>query len=246
MVGIAIYVYLQIWHSDWSFTATLFCVALPLPFINVLFARHAKAYFLAVDHLADPHVRPDQDDGDGDGGGGPTPRPAPAPLDAPVARDPAGPPGERIPAGASIRGNGTRRHAEAALSERVAATGPLLDASRHVPTVRTATRRLTADSQRTHAPVPAMTPVSTPSNDRFATLVSVLLILIVVAVLYFAEGGFHPARAGAAVQLPARAAGHALRALAAAAHPGGAARGGAGLRGARGRGLPRRRCSCST
>ena len=70
-VGIGMYVYLQIWHSDWSFTATLVAVVLPLPFINLLFARHAKSYFLAVDHLVDPHVGPDQDDTGGNDGGGP-------------------------------------------------------------------------------------------------------------------------------------------------------------------------------
>ena len=77
---------------------TLLWVMLPLPFINVLFARHAKSYFLAMDHLADPHVRPDQDEDDGGNeGGGPPLRPSPAPFDAPVRQDPAGPSGGGVP-----------------------------------------------------------------------------------------------------------------------------------------------------
>ncbi len=103
-VGIGMYVFLQIWHSDWSFTATLVAVVLPLPFINVIFARHAKSYFLAVDHLADPYVRPDPDDDNGDGGGGPPLRPPASPADAPMGHDSAGPqadePATAPPAGA--------------------------------------------------------------------------------------------------------------------------------------------------
>jgi len=34
----------------------LFCV-MPAPFLSVLFARHAKSMFLALDHLFDPHLR---------------------------------------------------------------------------------------------------------------------------------------------------------------------------------------------
>ena len=60
-VGVLIYLYLQIFHSDWSLAGTLVVVAVPLPVVNVLFARHAKAYFLAVDHLWDPHIRSAED-----------------------------------------------------------------------------------------------------------------------------------------------------------------------------------------
>jgi uncharacterized protein (DUF983 family) len=81
VVGIAIYVYLQVWHSDLSLTLTLLAVALPLPIVNVLFARHAKAYFLAIDHVFDPHLRPsDEDDDDWNGGDG---RKPPAPVSPP-------------------------------------------------------------------------------------------------------------------------------------------------------------------
>ena len=93
VVGIGSYVYLQIWHSDWSILATIVAVMLPLPFINVLFARHAKSLFLAADHLADPYVRPGGDEDGGSGDGGPGLRPAPAPLDSPTGEtggDPAG------------------------------------------------------------------------------------------------------------------------------------------------------------
>ncbi len=97
VVGTLIYIYLQIWHGDWSIPRTLLWVMLPLPFINVIFARHAKSYFLAMDHLADPHVRPDENDDDDGGGGGPPLRPAPAPFDDPVGHDPAGPSDSGVP-----------------------------------------------------------------------------------------------------------------------------------------------------
>jgi uncharacterized protein (DUF983 family) len=35
---------------------------LPMPLLNVLLARHAKAVFLAVDHYCDPHVKPQRPD----------------------------------------------------------------------------------------------------------------------------------------------------------------------------------------
>ena len=38
---------------------------LPIPAINLLIARHAKALFIALDHFCDPHVR-DVDDGSDD------------------------------------------------------------------------------------------------------------------------------------------------------------------------------------
>ena len=63
---------------------------------------------------------------------------------------------------------------------------------------------------------------SPPSTDRFATLVSVILLLIVVAVLYFLKDVFVPvALALLSSAFCSRPFGDALRALAAAAHPGG-------------------------
>lgn len=38
---------------------------LPIPLVNLLIARHAKALFIALDHFCDPHVR-DLDDGSDD------------------------------------------------------------------------------------------------------------------------------------------------------------------------------------
>ena len=113
VVGIVIYAYLQVFHSDWSFAATLLAVALPLPFIGFLFARHAKAYFLAIDHLADPYIPPDREEGDngGDGGSGRPVLPV-APRDDPgEIWDPAGQPGSGI---AREQEAGARREAEQA------------------------------------------------------------------------------------------------------------------------------------
>ena len=104
MFGTAIFVYLEIWHSDWSLFATLFTVALPVPIVNILFARHAKAYFLAVDHLADPYIppsqtdgtEPDDDSGDGNVGRRPVSPTAPIISGGPSSPDPAGQPGSGI------------------------------------------------------------------------------------------------------------------------------------------------------
>ena len=108
VLGSLSYLYLQVYHSDWSLLATLLATMLPLPVVNVLFARHAKAYFLAIDHLADPYIPPsqtdgsspdDEDDGGGDGGQRRPPPPAPAvpPADtSPPLGDPAGQPGSGI------------------------------------------------------------------------------------------------------------------------------------------------------
>ena len=93
LVGIGIYVWLQIFHSDWSYLKTLLVAMGPLPVVAFLISRHAKAYFLAVDHLCDPHVSPSEDeDGDGDGGSRTLPV-APSTPDAPASPDPAGQPG---------------------------------------------------------------------------------------------------------------------------------------------------------
>ena len=86
-------------------------VALPVPVVNLVFARHAKAYFLAVDHLADPYIPPSQTDGsepDDDDGGGNVGRRPPAPVLPTVT---GGPP-EADPAGQP--GSGTEREREAA------------------------------------------------------------------------------------------------------------------------------------
>lgn len=114
VVGILIAADLMVFHADWSYTATLLTVALPLPLVNLIFARHAKAYFLAIDHLADPYIPPEPEDG-GDGGDGGSkrpvtpPRPA-VPVDDPgESRDPAGQPGSGI---AREQAAGRRRDTE--------------------------------------------------------------------------------------------------------------------------------------
>jgi len=40
-----------------SLTATLLVLLVPMPIASVLFARHAKALWLALDHFVDPHRR---------------------------------------------------------------------------------------------------------------------------------------------------------------------------------------------
>jgi uncharacterized protein (DUF983 family) len=40
--------------TDLGLTATLLWIMVPIPFVSVLFARHAKAFWLAFDHFWDP------------------------------------------------------------------------------------------------------------------------------------------------------------------------------------------------
>jgi len=47
-----------------SLPVLLFWVIAPVVVFNLLFARHAKAFFLALDHYFDPHGRDDAGDGD--------------------------------------------------------------------------------------------------------------------------------------------------------------------------------------
>ncbi len=91
--GVAVFIYLQVWHTDMATWKIIVLSALAAVVVNIIFARHAKAYFLAIDHLADPYIPPSQTDGSepdgdegGDDGGGP-------PVGTP---DPAGQPGSGI------------------------------------------------------------------------------------------------------------------------------------------------------
>jgi len=43
-----------IWHP--SMTVLLCSVAIPMPILSFLFARHAKSLYLAMDHYYDPHA----------------------------------------------------------------------------------------------------------------------------------------------------------------------------------------------
>lgn len=63
-VATALFVYLAytgqaVQMPAWEFMCV---VGVPVPIINILIARHAKALFIALDHFVDPHVR-DADDG---------------------------------------------------------------------------------------------------------------------------------------------------------------------------------------
>lgn len=66
-VGIAVFTILAETHDiaampTWELLAK---TVLPIPFLNLLIARHCKALFLALDHFIDPHTR-DPDDGSDD------------------------------------------------------------------------------------------------------------------------------------------------------------------------------------
>ena len=104
IAGVLVFVYLQVWHTDMATWAIITISAGTAVVVNVLFARHSKAYFLAIDHLADPYIPPSQTDGSepddgGDGGQPLAPAPTtPGPGDAIAGGtpDPAGQPGSGI------------------------------------------------------------------------------------------------------------------------------------------------------
>jgi hypothetical protein len=89
LAGIALYFYLE-FNYKLPLPTLLASVVLPVVAFNILFARHAKAFFLALDHYFDPHTKGDQN---GDGGSGkenPPPAPMPtAPQTSPVPKEPA-------------------------------------------------------------------------------------------------------------------------------------------------------------
>lgn len=89
IAGIGLYFYLEFNHQL-PLPTLLACVVLPVIAFNFVFARHSKAFFLALDHYFDPHIK---EDSDGDGGSGkenPPPAPAPtAPQTSPVPKEPA-------------------------------------------------------------------------------------------------------------------------------------------------------------
>lgn len=62
ILGIAIYVALE-WFYDLPIGILLCAVLIPVLLFNLLFARHAKALFIAVDHFFDPHEKEGGDDG---------------------------------------------------------------------------------------------------------------------------------------------------------------------------------------
>ncbi len=85
MFGLTIYLILETYY-DVSMTTLLLATLLPVFIFALGFARHAKAYFLAIDHFFDPPV-PDLDDPPRDDGNPVIPKPAPAPvLPSPASR----------------------------------------------------------------------------------------------------------------------------------------------------------------
>ena len=76
VVGIILYGVFE-WFFDWPIEVLLLAVLVPVFVFNFLFARHAKAYFLALDHFCDPHQKRNDSEGNGEGdddGGGNQPR----------------------------------------------------------------------------------------------------------------------------------------------------------------------------
>lgn len=89
LAGIAFYFYLE-FNYRLPLPTLMASVILPIVAFNILFSRHSKAFFLALDHYFDPHKK---NDSSGDGGSGkenPPPAPAPtAPQTSPVPKEPA-------------------------------------------------------------------------------------------------------------------------------------------------------------
>jgi hypothetical protein len=79
LLGILIYLVLQCF-SHLEIRELLAAVLTPIFVFNLLFARHSKALFIAVDHYYDPHER---DPGD-DGGNLPKPAIPPSGSDGPA------------------------------------------------------------------------------------------------------------------------------------------------------------------
>lgn len=78
VLGVAIYLFLE-WQYTLPLPTLLAWVLIPICLFNILFARHAKALFLAVDLFFDPHDR------GGDDGRGNVPR-IPIPPASPTSK----------------------------------------------------------------------------------------------------------------------------------------------------------------
>lgn len=52
-IGIAVYLYLE-WKYELPVFQIYLAVAIPMLVFSILFARHSKAFFLAIDHFLDP------------------------------------------------------------------------------------------------------------------------------------------------------------------------------------------------
>ena len=87
ILGIVIYLVLDLTIHP-PIGCLLFAVLSPIVLFNLLFARHSKALFIAIDHLSDPHEKDPGEDGgnlpkpvvpphDAGGPAEPTPKPEP-------------------------------------------------------------------------------------------------------------------------------------------------------------------------
>jgi uncharacterized protein (DUF983 family) len=56
VVGMTAYISIRQW-TDWSTAVCLWVAMGPAPLLSILVARHAKSFFLAMDHFCDPHIR---------------------------------------------------------------------------------------------------------------------------------------------------------------------------------------------
>lgn len=70
LLALALYAAFE-WFFDWPVWTLIAAVVAPVMAFNLLFARHAKAIFIAWDHFFDPHQR------EGGEGGSPAPREPP-------------------------------------------------------------------------------------------------------------------------------------------------------------------------
>jgi len=80
LLGLTLY-FLFEWFFDWPVWTLMAAVIGPVVLFNLLFARHAKALFIAWDHFFDPHEKEGGDDG-----GNVSPDPPPTPKRPPVRR----------------------------------------------------------------------------------------------------------------------------------------------------------------
>ncbi|MFV0338323.1 MAG: DUF983 domain-containing protein [Chthoniobacterales bacterium] len=64
LLGLVLYLFLE-WKYDLPLWQLLTFILVPVITFNILFIRHSKSIFLAVDHFFDPHIK---EEGGGDGG----------------------------------------------------------------------------------------------------------------------------------------------------------------------------------
>ncbi|MFV0415777.1 MAG: hypothetical protein ACK5NG_05365, partial [Chthoniobacterales bacterium] len=67
LLGLILYLFLE-WKYDLPLWQLLVSIVVPVLTFNILFIRHSKSFFLAIDHFWDPHIK---DEGGDDGGNKP-------------------------------------------------------------------------------------------------------------------------------------------------------------------------------